>query len=157
MKLPARLTLALAAVATGIAALGPAAAPAGDPNDTPNRLYATIDGEDEVPGPGDPDGFGFVTIDLRRQAGRVCHDIEWHQIRNPAQAGHIHAGRQDQAGPIKVTLFQNNRTDGSTGCTNGIGRALIDALKTNPARFYVNIHNGPFPNGAIRGQLTQHP
>jgi hypothetical protein len=26
-------------------------------------------------------------------------------------------------------------------------------IKSNPAGFYCNIHNGAFPNGAIRGQL----
>ena len=33
--------------------------------------------------------------------------------------------------------------------------AIANAIKANPGAYYVNIHNGAFPNGAIRGQLFQ--
>jgi hypothetical protein len=31
--------------------------------------------------------------------------------------------------------------------------ALLDQLAQHPKRFYVNVHTGEFPGGAIRGQL----
>jgi hypothetical protein len=29
-----------------------------------------------------------------------------------------------------------------------------DAIAANPANYYVNVHNAPFPGGAVRGQLA---
>jgi len=31
--------------------------------------------------------------------------------------------------------------------------ALAQDLIQNPSAYYVNVHNGPFPKGAVRGQL----
>ena len=28
-------------------------------------------------------------------------------------------------------------------------------INRNPSAFYVNVHNGDFPNGAVRGQLSK--
>jgi hypothetical protein len=36
-----------------------------------------------------------------------------------------------------------------------IPRALSLGLRANPAHYYVNVHNKPYPEGAIRGQLTE--
>ena len=30
----------------------------------------------------------------------------------------------------------------------------IEAIETNPNRYYVNVHNAKYPGGAIRGQLV---
>jgi hypothetical protein len=35
----------------------------------------------------------------------------------------------------------------------GVDSALARRIANNPQRFYVNIHNEKFPDGAIRGQL----
>ncbi len=45
-------------------------------------------------------------------------------------------------------------SDGSSeGCAR-LSRAKILEIKNNPSRYYVNVHNRPFPNGALSGQLS---
>jgi hypothetical protein len=34
-----------------------------------------------------------------------------------------------------------------------ISRSLARGLRTNPSRYYVNVHTADLPNGAVRGQL----
>src|ERR687898_92442 len=69
----------------------------------------------------------------------------------PATAAHIHVGFRGEAGPIVVPL--NPPTDGSSSACVEIPRALSLELREHPNRYYVNVHNNPFPDGAIRGQL----
>ena len=44
------------------------------------------------------------------------------------------------------------RCPNSSGCTTDATYAPL--IAANPAGFYVNVHNGDFPAGAIRGQLA---
>ena len=45
-------------------------------------------------------------------------------------------------------------SDGSSeGCVR-LGRTKIRMIQNNPSGYYVNFHNKPFPNGAVRGQLS---
>ncbi len=113
-------------------------------------LEATLAGEQEVPGPGDPDGSGHGVVNVYRAS--VCYGLEV-EVTNiePATAAHIHVGFRDEAGPVVVTL--NPPTDGSSGGCVDIPRALSRGLREHPARYYVNVHNEEFPAGAIRGQL----
>ncbi len=111
-------------------------------------LEATLTGEQEVPGPGDPDGFGRAVVKVFKT--KVCYALAVKRIK-PATDAHIHLGFRGEAGPIVVTLEEPS--DGfSRGCVE-IPRALSLGLMEHPSRYYVNVHNEPFPAGAIRGQL----
>ena len=66
---------------------------------------------------------------------------------------HIHRAPPTSAGPIVVHLTAP--TSGtSKGCA-AVTRALAQELIQSPGAFYVNVHNTPFPGGAVRGQLSK--
>lgn len=118
-----------------------------------NRLRATLTGENEVEAEGDPDGEGTARIRLRPRARRVCWALTWQNIGDP-QAAHIHRGNKSENGPVVVNLFlETQQGSEASGCEGGVARRLIRRIKNHPRNFYVNVHTGDYPNGAIRGQL----
>ena len=111
-------------------------------------LQASLTGEKEVPGPGDKDGSGHAVVKVYK--AKVCYTLEVRRIK-PATAAHIHRGVRGVAGPIVVTL--KPPTDGSSSGCVAISGALSKKLRETPKQYYVNVHNEPYPEGAIRGQL----
>jgi hypothetical protein len=111
-------------------------------------LKASLTGEKEVPGPGDEDGSGSAVVKVFR--AKVCYTLKVENIE-PATAAHIHLGLRGEAGPVVAPL--EPPTDGSSKASVKIPRALSLELREHPRRYYVNVHNDPFPDGAIRGQL----
>jgi hypothetical protein len=121
------------------------------------RLAATLDGDNEIPGPGDPDGRGRAFV--RLAGGTACFVLEWSNITAPT-AAHIHEGRAGVAGPVVVLFFQPGTNaaslpdtlDSVAGCV-AVDPALARKIAANPRDYYVNIHTADFAPGAIRGQL----
>jgi hypothetical protein len=121
------------------------------------ELVARLNGEKEVPGPGDPNGKGRALIFPNVKKRRVCFDVSWKRIQGPLQA-HIHKGGPNVAGPVKVTLFAvddplSGPSGAVDGCVEQVKRKLVRKIKNNPKKYYVNVHNENYPDGAIRGQL----
>lgn len=117
---------------------------------------AYLTGAKEVPGPGDPNGTGRARIRLYPAKGKVCFRVSWNGIRNP-NAAHIHKGGPNVAGDVVILLFEGvvRDQDYKRGCVTGVAKALIRRIRRNPGRWYVNVHNKPYPGGAIRGQLRR--
>lgn len=124
--------------------------------DDATLLRASLNGVNEVPGPGDPDGFGQAFVRLTHD--QVCFALEWSDIGRPTR-GHIHAGRAGVPGPIVVGFF-----DAPDGLPDAVASArgcvtaapdLIDQIRAHPGDYYVNLHDATFPGGAIRGQLRR--
>jgi hypothetical protein len=111
-------------------------------------LGASLAGEKEVPGPGDPNGRGEAEVKVYK--AKVCYKLQVERIK-PATAAHIHRGGPDVAGPIVVKL--KAPTDGSSKGCKAISKQLSKKLREHPSRYYVNVHNRPYPDGAIRGQF----
>ena len=111
-------------------------------------LEASLTGEKEVPGPGDKDGRGEA--DVKVYKAKVCYELEVERIK-PATAAHIHRGGPSVAGNIVVEL--KAPTDGSSEGCKAISKKLSKKLREHPSHYYVNVHNDPYPEGAIRGQL----
>ena len=84
-----------------------------------------------------------------------CYGYTVFNIGNPT-AAHIHQAGPNADGPIRVGLQipASGLAGARAACTN-LTAAQANAIKANPGAFYINVHNGTFPNGAIRGQLFQ--
>jgi hypothetical protein len=98
---------------------------------------------------GDPDGRGRAVLKVYRT--RVCSTIEVRGIEPATTTTTV-----PQTSTVRT--YQSTRLPGikrlelTGGCVE-VPRALTEELRDHPRRFYVNVHNNPYPEGAIRGQL----
>ena len=122
-------------------------------NNAGKRLAANLTGAAEV-SPGDADGSGSAIIRLRPNQGEVCYNIKVKDILLPAAAAHIHVGAAGANGPVVVGFTPPDAKGRTKGCV-AAAESLINAIWSNPAGYYVNVHNSDFPGGAVRGQLVQ--
>ena len=55
-----------------------------------------------------------------------------------------------------IPLFTQpvNATEVGRTCLTDLNKNLLKDILRNPENYYVNVHNAPFPNGAVRGQLA---
>jgi len=116
------------------------------------KVKVTLTGAAEVPGPGDTDGGGTVQITLNPDKGEVCYEMSVTMI-DEATAAHIHEGATGKDGPVKVGL-DTPKGGSAKGCKTA-DAAVVKEIMASPANYYVNIHNGAFPKGAVRGQLAK--
>jgi len=114
-------------------------------------FVGVLNGANEFPGPGDADGFGVAAF--RFEGTTVIYGITIQHL-NPTVASHIHRGAAGVEGPVVITLASDYPNDSASGTVTA-SAALIDEIRRNPSGFYVNVHTGDFPNGAIRSQLSR--
>ena len=139
----------------GCAVLAAAGCATGSQEPQRATLGVTLNGIQEVPGPGDPDGTGTAEIRVDARQANLCWRLDARQI-DPATAAHIHRGAAGSAGPPVVPLTTPDASGHSEGCT-AIEAPLARELVMRPYDFYVNVHNAAFPAGAVRGQLRGGP
>jgi hypothetical protein len=142
--------VAAAACLVAAAAVAVIALPASGTAPPGSSFFAVLDGEHESPD-ADPDGYG--TFSASFSGTKLCYGIQVVKIGTPTVA-HIHQGAVNVNGPIKVPLTPpaNGTAGASAKCTT-IGAGLASQIKASPGQYYVNVHNGAFPGGAVRGQL----
>jgi hypothetical protein len=149
MSLIRRITIALvASVGLLVATVVPAS---GEEGGRPFTIDLTGEAEVNalgVPNQGDLDGSGTASLTINPGLGEVCWTIEVAGVE-PITAAHIHVGPAIAPGPVVVPL---NPYTG--GCTD-IHRDLALAIILDPSGYYVNVHNDPYPAGALRGQLDR--
>lgn len=103
-----------------------------------------------LPNQGDPDGSGTANLRVNPGTGEVCWTIEVDENTvDPILMAHIHIGASTTIGPVVVPL---NPYTG--GCAE-VSRELALAIILEPSSYYVNVHNQPYPAGALRGQLSR--
>lgn len=167
--------IGIAAAATGIGALlaGGLTAEAGHENAV---LEAELSGADEVGadgemGVGDEDGVGTAYVfGIDEDPTTLCYVITAEGIDPTFEAGevgaaHIHRGTPEENGPPVAALAFPLEGDAADCLTEGeegkfplIGEdgepeSIVADILENPESYYVNVHTGEFPDGAIRGQL----
>ena len=119
----------------------------------PYRL--TLTGAAERPTPGDPDGTGTAFITVNPGTREVCWSVEVEGVDLPIVAAHIHEGDATVAGPPVIFVLPDgvSDADGSFSGCDTVERSLALALIVTPENYYLNVHNAPFPGGALRAQL----
>ncbi len=117
-------------------------------------LVAYMTGANERPNPGDPDGVGRAVITINDDTNTICVATQFTGIDMPLTGYHIHVAPPTEAGPV-VVPFTPPTSQNSYECRVVENEALLDNIAANPHQYYINLHNTPFPGGALRGQL-QH-
>lgn len=125
----------------------------------PQTFFAVLSGGNEPSdegqaGVGDPNGFGSATILVDSDRGMLCFAITVQNLATPA-AAHIHKNVAGRNGDIVVGLTAPTAgaPGASSGCISGVNKNILTQIKNAPGGFYVNVHTGEFPAGAVRGQL----
>jgi CHRD domain-containing protein len=142
-----------AACLAALAAVAVIALPASGTAPPGSAFFAKLDGEHGPAPDADPDGYGTFSAGFRGTS--FCYGYTVFKIGNPT-AAHIHQGGPGVDGGIKIGLqIPSSGLSGSRAACTTVSTTVANQVKANPSAFYVNIHNGAFPNGAIRGQLFQ--
>jgi len=108
-----------------------------------------LNGDQENPA-ADADGHGFFTYDL--DGTSFCYTLEFRRI-DTAFAAHIHRAPRGVNGGIVIPLSVGDGSGTRVEACTTTTPELAAEITANPKNFYVNVHNQPFPGGAIRGQL----
>jgi hypothetical protein len=108
-----------------------------------------LNGAQEAPGPGDPDGTGLATLLFDDVANSVTWDITVANIE-PITLDHIHFAPAGAPGPVVIDF--GGTLIGGPIVDPDVANVLLD-----PTQYYVNVHNADFPAGAVRGQLPAFP
>ena len=107
----------------------------------PVRLMADLEAS------GDANGSGHAMLTLNKARKKVCATVTWSAIAKP-NAAHIHRASD---GSIVVDL--SGSVTGGANCAKGVSKRKIQRILNHPRRYYFNVHNTPYPAGAIQGDL----
>jgi hypothetical protein len=142
------LLLVFSVVFTGVVVLSNAAA-AGSSN---AHFNVVLSGAQERPGPGDPNGTGRAVITIRDDT--ICYQVQVRLVA-PVTAAHIHEAPAGAPGDVVVPLVGTWRgsPNGAQVLRGCVTSDEADEIRGDPAEYYVNVHTGEFPAGAVRGQL----
>ena len=123
------------------------------------KYDVTLDGAQEVLG-GDIDGTGEAEVRIREDKhsfssskSEICVDIKADYIEQ-ASGVHIHHAPKGSTGTVVINLPILDAEGKADGCVQ-VDQALLKKINANPQDYYINIHTNPYPDGAIRGQLSE--
>jgi hypothetical protein len=113
-------------------------------------LHTKMTGAAQAPAAGDPDGRGNAVLRVDAATGEICYDVSTTRV-DPLMAGHIHRKAAGAStGPV-VQGFTQVSDRAFRGCV--VNPTVAAGLLSDPAEYYVNVHDEAYPNGAVRGDL----
>ncbi|MBP2079232.1 CHRD domain-containing protein [Oceanobacillus polygoni] len=111
---------------------------------------------------------GTTLFHVSRKGNEIRYRLAANNIKNMTQA-HIQVGRRNINGPVVAFLSSEGASLGeqetilegfltSADLTGPLKDKSISDLVDlmNAGKAYVNIHSKTYPNGEIRGKITQH-
>ncbi|HEV8638242.1 MAG TPA: CHRD domain-containing protein [Chloroflexota bacterium] len=124
----------------------------------PLAFVAVMDAAQEVPtclaAPAAAGGEAVLAV-TDQAAGTVHYQLVANNLPDAPFAAHIHAAPRGVPGPIVQPLpLTPGAQSGVIGEGTFTNPSLVAALQADPAGYYVNVHTGLCPAGAIRGQLA---
>ena len=96
---------------------------------------------------GDSNGSGHAMFTITKAKKKVCATVTWTDIAKPS-AAHLH---RKSDGEVVVDLVGS--VTGGAKCAKGVSKKLIQKILDKPGKYYFNVHNTPYPAGAIQGAL----
>jgi hypothetical protein len=144
--------------------------------DTPTQFTATLDDGNERPNPvtTNTNATGRATFTVNDN-GSINYTVWVSNTTSAVTACHIHAGEDDAAGPVIVTLCEPNPTSAAVTTETQIATGTIErgVNSTTKARSpidldallkmiisgdaYVNVHTNTNLPGEVRGQIVAVP
>jgi CHRD domain len=121
-------------------------------------VEAIADGDQVVPGPGDPEGVALGDFVLDDETNELCYRVVAFELTLPATELHIYEGAVGVDGDVVATLDEAvvDESFDEEECQT-IDPAVADGIAADPSGFYMSIHTSDFPDGAVRGQLETPP
>jgi CHRD domain-containing protein len=154
-----RAVLLAAPVAAALAVAGVPSAFGQGSVTSSKGLFAVLKGSNELnarnqPGHGKRGSHGTFSAVVRNN--QLCYGLTVSGLDKPT-AAHIHVGGPRKSGGIVIPLTQPSSGDpgAMSACISGTAAPprVLRQILAHPNRFYVNVHTGTFPAGAMRGQL----
>ena len=124
---------------------GPTTSSVPPPPPEPTRFTTDLRGANGTPNGGDPDGSGTAVLDVRG-SNELCLTLVVSDTAAVTSA-HLHG----RAGRV-VAAFEEP-TAGTSGPCVTVSDQLIARIRSEPDRYYVDVHTTEFPDEALRGQL----
>ena len=115
-------------------------------------INATLDGTQSVPAV-PTRASGTVTMELNNADGSLSGNI-MHSVAN-ATVAHIHTGAIGQTGVPIVALEETSNSQFTVPQGTVLDADQMTMLRAG--NYYVNVHSTEFPDGEIRGQLSNDP
>jgi hypothetical protein len=103
-------------------------------------------------GTGDPDGSGTVKLVITPGDRQVCYDLSLSNLAEPVMAHILRAPRLKNGPPI-VALFTGPGSAMDACVTANTGQ--LAEMIAHPTDFYVSVATTEYPDGALRGQLSE--
>ncbi len=129
---------------------------AGNPADAASvsiTRSAVLDGT-QIGASGDTDGSGAFVLHFSENGKKLCWAITVRDIDKPT-AIRVHQGAAGSTGPVALG-FKVLPAAGDLGAAAGCVPAsavVLDGLRADASKFYVEVATKKSPDGAIRGQL----